>query len=64
MSAHRSQGRIFWGLLLILVGGVFLLDRVHWLDLGDLLSRFQGHGDCPAGNGSQPENRRIHSLRR
>jgi len=40
MSAHRSQGRIFWGLLLILVGGVFLLDRVHWLDLGDLLSRF------------------------
>jgi predicted membrane protein len=40
MSAHRSQGRIFWGFLLILVGGLFLLDRMDWLDFGDLIGRF------------------------
>jgi predicted membrane protein len=40
MSAHRTQGRIFWGILLILVGGLFLLDRMDWLDFGDLIGRF------------------------
>jgi predicted membrane protein len=40
MSTHRSQGRIFWGILLILVGGLFLLDRMDWLDFGDLIGRF------------------------
>lgn len=40
MSEHKSQGRIFWGLLLVVVGGLLLLDRMHTLDFGDLVSRY------------------------
>jgi predicted membrane protein len=40
MSEHRSQGRIFWGLLLVVLGVLFLLDRTHTLDFGDLVARF------------------------
>lgn len=40
MSEHRSQGRIFWGLLLVVLGVLFLLDRTGTLDFGDLVARF------------------------
>lgn len=40
MSAHRTQGRIFWGLLLICLGVLFLLDQMGRLDFGDLVGRF------------------------
>jgi predicted membrane protein len=40
MSAKKSQGRIFWGLLLIVVGVLFLLDQMDRVDFGDLVSRY------------------------
>lgn len=40
MSAHRNQGRIFWGLMLICLGVLFLLDQMGRLDFGDLVGRF------------------------
>lgn len=40
MSAHRNQGRIFWGLLLICLGILFLLDQMGRLDFGDLVGRY------------------------
>jgi predicted membrane protein len=40
MSAHRTQGRIFWGILLIALGVLFLLDQMGRLDFGDLVGRF------------------------
>ncbi len=40
MSAQKTQGRIFWGLLLIVLGGLFLLDRMDRIDFGDLIGRY------------------------
>ncbi len=40
MNERKNQGRIFWGLLLILLGVVFLLDRMGRLDFGDLIGRY------------------------
>ncbi len=40
MSAQRTQGRIFWGLLLIVLGGLFLLDQMDKLDFGDLIGHY------------------------
>ena len=40
MSEHKSQGRIFWGLLLIVLGVLFLFDQMGKLDFGDLVGRF------------------------
>lgn len=41
MSNNRgSQGRIFWGLVLIAVGVLFLLDQMNELDFGYLFSRY------------------------
>jgi predicted membrane protein len=40
MSDHKNQGRIFWGLLLILLGVLFLLDQMGRLDFGDLVGRY------------------------
>ncbi len=40
MSVKKSQRRIFWGLLLIVVGTLFLLDRMERVDFGDLVSRY------------------------
>jgi len=40
MSGHKTQGRIFWGLLLILLGVLFLLDQMDRLDFGDLVGRY------------------------
>lgn len=39
-SSRNSSGRIFWGLLLIALGVLFLLDRMGRLDFSDLFSRF------------------------
>jgi len=39
MASHKnSSSRIFWGLLLIVVGFLLLLDRMGRLDFGDLIS--------------------------
>jgi len=39
MTSHKSSSsRIFWGLLLIAVGVLLLLDRMGRLDFGDLIS--------------------------
>lgn len=41
MSTQRNaSGRIFWGLVLILVGVLFLLDRMGQIDFGSLFSRY------------------------
>lgn len=41
MSHHRShQGRIFWGLVLIILGTLFLLDRIGEFDFGDMISTY------------------------
>jgi len=40
MSAQKTQGRIFWGILLILLGVLFLLDQMDKLDFGDLVGRY------------------------
>ena len=37
MNEHKTQGRIFWGLLLIVLGVIFLLDQMGRLDFGDLV---------------------------
>jgi len=37
---HRNGGRIFWGLVLILIGGLFLLDRLGMHDFGYYISRY------------------------
>ena len=40
MNARKTQGRIFWGLLLIIMGVLFLFDRMGRLDFGDLVGRY------------------------
>lgn len=41
MPSHKhSSGRIFWGFVLILVGALFLLDRMGRLDFGELIGRY------------------------
>lgn len=40
MSAQKTQGRIFWGILLIFLGVLFLLDQMDKLDFGDLVGRY------------------------
>ncbi len=40
MNEHKTQGRIFWGLLLIVLGVIFLLDQMGRLDFGDLIGRY------------------------
>jgi hypothetical protein len=41
MSNHRPDGgRIFWGLVLILIGGLFLLDQMDKLDFGNVMSTY------------------------
>ena len=40
MSAQKTQGRIFWGLLLIVLGVLFLFDQMDKLDFGDLVGRY------------------------
>jgi predicted membrane protein len=40
MTENRNQGRIFWGILLIGLGVLFLLDQMDKLDFGDLVGRY------------------------
>ena len=40
MNASKTQGRIFWGLLLIVLGLLFLFDQMGKLDFGDLVGRY------------------------
>ncbi len=41
MAEKRTDGgRIFWGLILILLGGLFLLDQMGKLDFGDIMSTY------------------------
>jgi len=37
---RHASGRIFWGLVLILLGVLFLLDQMGRVDFGDLISRW------------------------
>jgi len=37
-SQRHSSGRVFWGLVLILLGVLFLLDQMGRVDFGDLIS--------------------------
>src|SRR5512136_3064694 len=39
-STKGSQGRIFWGLILIIIGVLFLFDQMGRLDFGYLFSRY------------------------
>jgi predicted membrane protein len=39
-SQRHSLGRIFWGLVLILLGVLFLLDQMGRADFGDIVSRW------------------------
>lgn len=40
MSAQKTQSRIFWGLLLIVLGVLFLFDQMGRLDFGDLVGHY------------------------
>lgn len=40
MAAKSYQGRIFWGLLLIVLGVLFLLDQLGEFDFGYMVSRW------------------------
>jgi len=40
MSTQKTQGRIFWGLLLVVLGVLFLFDQMGRLDFGDLIGRY------------------------
>ncbi|MCJ7589112.1 MAG: cell wall-active antibiotics response protein [Candidatus Aminicenantes bacterium] len=41
MTSHRhGSGRIFWGLVLIIIGSLFLLDRMGELDFGHIIGHF------------------------
>jgi predicted membrane protein len=41
MTASRNvSGRIFWGLILIIIGILFLLDRMGQIDFGSLFSKY------------------------
>ena len=41
MTAPRgNQSRVFWGLIFIVVGILFLLDQMGQLDVGDIFSRY------------------------
>jgi predicted membrane protein len=41
MAASKgSQGRIFWGLIFIIVGALFLLDQMGQLDVGEIIGRY------------------------
>ena len=41
MSEHRNyQSRIFWGLVLVIVGALFLADRMGGLDFGTMIGSY------------------------
>lgn len=41
MTSHRQgSGRIFWGLMLIVLGTLFLLDQMGELDFGDIIGHY------------------------
>jgi len=41
MAHNRTNaGRIFWGLILIAVGALFLFERFGWEDFGDIVSKY------------------------
>ena len=37
---RHASGRVFWGLILILLGVLFLFDQMGRLDFGDLVGRW------------------------
>jgi predicted membrane protein len=40
MTDHKNQSRIFWGLLLIVVGALLLFAQMDWWSFGRLVGRF------------------------
>lgn len=39
-NVRENSGRIFWGLVLIVVGGLFLLESLHKADAGEIISQY------------------------
>lgn len=39
-NIREHSGRIFWGLVLIVVGGLFLLESLHKADAGEIISQY------------------------
>ncbi len=39
-SGHGACGKVFWGGLMVIVGGLFLADHMAYLDAGETLSAF------------------------
>ncbi len=39
-DSKGSQSRIFWGLIFIIVGALFLLDQLGQIDFGDIVSQY------------------------
>ncbi len=40
MSSRRGDGRIFWGLFLVILGLLFLLEQAGYLDIGRIISTY------------------------
>ena len=40
MQDHKQKSSLFWGILLIILGILFLLDQFYYIDFGDFVSTF------------------------
>lgn len=40
MNKKTGQGRLFWGLLLIIIGGLFLFEQLGYIDFGEVISKY------------------------
>jgi len=40
MSSRSGDGRIFWGLFLVIIGLLFLLEQAGYLDIGRIISTY------------------------
>ena len=37
---HQSRSHFYWGLILIILGSLFMLDNFNYMDFGDIISTF------------------------
>lgn len=40
MGSKSGDGRIFWGLFLVIIGLLFLLEQLDYLDIGRIISTY------------------------
>jgi lia operon protein LiaF len=40
MSKKTGQGQLFWGLLLIIIGVLFLFEQLGYIDFGEVISKY------------------------